>query len=180
MTGQEASTESWNSTDVQLNGQVVLVRTVKEMPTTQIVWLRLPSSAPDGQAYPSNDGQSLKKLYNKEIEMIDSTDGSATYTLEELKDVIRSILEKREPTDIRILDHKAKVADDEEKGCDHADHTISARLVAEVVEQHKLKGNVQGYASFPILWTCPCLWEIDMLVVLCGAWNPPWMSMIRG
>jgi hypothetical protein len=144
MTGQEATDSSWSSTDIQLNGQVILVRTLKEMPTTQLVYLRLPSSAPDGQAYAGSYGQSLKKLYEGNIDTLHTTDGSAEYTLDEMKDLISTLMKNREANDIRVLDSRISIRQDGEMGSGHADHSISARLVLDVVHRDRIKGIIQG------------------------------------
>lgn len=135
---------AWNATDVQLNGQVVELRVLKHSPHVHVIYLRLPNGAPDGGGYSASDDDSLKKLYSGHIQSLHATDGSAMYTLDSLKDLISTILKKRAANDIRVLDFKTPLPENGEKDCEHADHSVSARLVAEVVERDHIKGNLKG------------------------------------
>jgi LmbE family N-acetylglucosaminyl deacetylase len=114
------------------------------MPNMQIVYLRLPDSTPSGAGYDVNHGESLKKLYTKEIRSISTTDGNATYTLDLLKDLIATILHERKPNIVRILNHKAPIPDEHSAIQDHADHVVSAKLVKEVVTKQNIEGTVQA------------------------------------
>lgn len=146
MAGQVTNSSSWNSSDVQFGGQLVMMRSLKEVPDVQLLYLRLPHSMPDGRSYLTGDGQgqSLKKLYEDKVETISTTDGSATYTMDELRDLISTILQKRQATDVHVLDYKTPVLEDYDMGGEHADHTVISRLVVEVMEKDKLKGNIRG------------------------------------
>lgn len=145
MTAQPADDNAWETANVQFNGKVVLLRTLKDSPHVQVVYLRLPNGTPDGEGYAASEGESLKKLYNKEIGSLSATDESATYTLDSLKDLISAMLEKRKATAIRVLDYKTPIPKDrEDKDREHADHSVSARLVAEVVEQDNIKATLRG------------------------------------
>jgi hypothetical protein len=133
----------WSTADIQLNGKLVLVRTVKEWPQFQIVYLRLPDSVPDGNPYLESGDGSLMELYGKKGATLTSIDGSARYTLDALKDLISSILQKRAPNDVHILDPTWPLPG-EGKILDHADHSISARLVAEVMKRDEIKANLRA------------------------------------
>lgn len=138
---------TWDTLDVQFNGKLVLLHSPRELPHVQAIYLRLPNATPDGQSYPANDGGSLKKLFNNEINTLAATDGSAIYTLESLKDLIVTILKKREASDIHVLDYKTPIPEDYETHCDHADHSVSARLVAEVIENENITTHLRGYRA---------------------------------
>lgn len=114
------------------------------MPSIQILYLRLPDGAPNGQGYDANSGESLRKLYKREIKTITANDGSTTYTFNTLKQTIATILHNRNPSDIRVLNHKAKVPDIHNAGTDHADHVVSSKLIADVVKREKIKAKLQG------------------------------------
>jgi hypothetical protein len=90
------------------------------------------------------EGQSLKKLYNKEIGSITSTDGLTVYTLRDLKELIAFILYVRKPNDVRMLDHKAAytVGQEDLGHSDHSDHIVSAKLVNRVVTGEKIEASV--------------------------------------
>jgi hypothetical protein len=131
----------------------VLLRTLKEAPHAQVLYLRLPNGTPHGEGYAASGGKSLQKLYSGEIASLSATDESATYTLDSLKDLISTILQKREANEIRILDHKTllPLIGETMYERNHADHSVSARLVAEVVQRDNIKGNLQGYGLIILL-----------------------------
>lgn len=145
MAAQPSNETAWNETIVQLNDNMVLFRSPISLPNVQIVYLRLPHGMPDGQAYHGRGGESLQKLYAKDIGNITATDQSATYTLETLKELLSTILEKREAGEIRILDSTTSITSGREQAAeDHADHAVSARLIAEVVKHNDIRTTVRG------------------------------------
>jgi hypothetical protein len=144
MAGAPMSEMAWSDTRVKLNGKSVLSRSLKEIPNVQILYLRLPDGRTDGEGYDANESESLKKLYKKKIKTIAAIDGTEKYTLEDLKDLIATMLKQRNPHDIRVLDFKISVPEDNEECYDHTDHSISARLVVDVVKQDNIKGNLTG------------------------------------
>lgn len=135
---------AWSETRVKLNGKAVLIRSLRQGSNVQILYLRLPDGATDGEGYDANDKESLKKLYRKKIRTVTAIDGSATYTLDNLKGLIATVLKQRKAHDIRVLDFKTPVPEDNEMAYDHTDHSVSARLVVEVLERDKIKGNLTG------------------------------------
>jgi len=136
--------KAWVETRVILNGKTVLSRALKDMPNVQIFYLRLPDGRTDGEGYDANESESLKKLYRKKIKTISAIGGSEKYTLDNLKDLIAAILRQRKARDIRVLDFKTMVPKDNEECYDHTDHSVSARLVVDVVKEDKIIGNLTG------------------------------------
>jgi hypothetical protein len=119
---------------------------LRGMPNIQIIFLRLPDGLPSGQGYHTHAGASLAKLYKKEIDSIASTDGLATYTLRDLKELIAYTLHMRQPNDVRILDHNTTLARAEEhhEYHDHTDHIVSAKLVQTVVTGENIRAKVHA------------------------------------
>lgn len=117
---------------------------LRGIPNIQILYLRLPDGLPSGHGYDARAGESLAKLYNKDIDSVTSTDGNATYTLRDVKDIIAFILQTRKPNDIRILNYKASMPRDGEHRTlsDHTDHIVSAKLVQSVVDEEKINANL--------------------------------------
>jgi hypothetical protein len=116
------------------------------IPDIQIVYLRLPDGSPSGHGYNARGGESLSKLYHREIDSITSTDGNATYTLRDIKEIIAFILHARKPNDVRILNHKADIPKVQERQVlsDHTDHIVSAKLVQSVVTGEKIKTTLKS------------------------------------
>jgi hypothetical protein len=119
---------------------------LRGMPNIQIIFLRLPDGLPSGQGYDAHAGASLAKLYKKEIDSITSTDGLASYTLRDLKELIAYTLHMRQPNDVRILDHNTTLARAEEhhEYHDHTDHIVSAKLVQTVVTGENIRAKVHA------------------------------------
>ncbi|KAH4177004.1 hypothetical protein HBI38_016700 [Parastagonospora nodorum] len=117
------------------------------MRNIQIIYLRLPDCAPSGRGYVATRGASLSKLYYKEIDSITATDGNATYTLRDIKELIAFILHERKPKVIHILNHQAKFSDAHSASSAHADHIVSAKLVRGIVTAEKIKATVKSYAA---------------------------------
>jgi hypothetical protein len=118
---------------------------LRGIPNIQIVYLRLPDGESFGRSYDARGGESLTRLYRKEIDSVTSTDGNATYTLRDVKEIIAFILNTRKPNDIRIPNHKASIPKDgkhRHAPSDHTDHIVSAKLVQSVVTGEKVKANV--------------------------------------
>ncbi|KAF2739474.1 hypothetical protein EJ04DRAFT_326658 [Polyplosphaeria fusca] len=147
MAGLGRNQTSWNETSLEINKKTILLRFMRNAPQIQIMYLGLPSSKQDGQGYDSNNRATLKKLYQGEIKTINTTDGKSMYSLDDLKAVISAVLKQRAATDIRILDDKAPIPKNGQTACDHADHSISARIVSDVVRGDKIEGNVLAYAG---------------------------------
>ncbi|KAF2711665.1 hypothetical protein K504DRAFT_500321 [Pleomassaria siparia CBS 279.74] len=137
----------WNDTYVKLNGKKLLLRSSEDIRNVQILYLRLPDGGTQGEGYDVTGKESLKKLYRNKLETITAIDHSATYSLQNLKELISTVLKERKAHDIRVLDFKTNVPEDNEQCYEHTDHSVSARLVREVMEEDKLEGNLTGYAG---------------------------------
>jgi hypothetical protein len=130
---------------VRVGTQDVHSWSLRGVPNIQIIYLRLPDGVPSGQGYDARGGESLTRLYRKEIDSVTSTDGNATYTLRDVKKIIAFILHTRKPNDIRILNHRASMPKDGRHRyapSDHTDHIVSAKLVQGVVSGEKIKANM--------------------------------------
>lgn len=114
------------------------------MHNIQIIYLRLPDGGPSGHGYDATGRASLSKLYYKEIDSINTTDGNATYTLRDIKELIAFILHERKPNVVHILNHQAKFSDTHSASSDHADHIVSAKLVRGVVTAEKINATVKS------------------------------------
>lgn len=133
-----------NNTRVQVGEYEVDIWSPRKVPNVQIIYLRLPDGGHVGQGYDAYNRESLRKLYAKEIDSITTTDKNATYTLEKLKDLISTILYVREANDIKMLHHKGSLPENEtDTDSDHADHTIAAKLVMEIIEKEEITAKVQ-------------------------------------
>ena len=144
MSGLAVDNQTWETSTVRIGENNFQLASQSAGLNVQNMYLRLPDGAPTGQGYESNDGESLRKLYNGDITTITTTDGNATYTLESLMNLIAAILHKSNATDVRVLDYKTGIPDDEDARSDHADHVVSARLVVDVMKRENSEAKLQG------------------------------------
>jgi hypothetical protein len=118
------------------------------MRNIQLIYMRLPDGAPHGHGYDAHKGESLGRLYKKQIDSITSTDGNTTYTLRDLKEIIGSILHQRKPIVIHVMNHKASHPGDQQfpysSQADHNDHLVSAKLVQSVINVEKINATVKS------------------------------------
>ncbi|UPX09927.1 uncharacterized protein EKO05_0000604 [Ascochyta rabiei] len=106
--------ETWQTSTLRIGESDLKLSTHSEAFNMQIVYLRLPDGGPAGRGYEVHNRESLRKLYRGDIETIATTDGNATYTLESLKDLVAAILLESNATNVRVLDYKTGVPDDED------------------------------------------------------------------
>jgi hypothetical protein len=132
MAGLATNRTVWAETSVTLGQRNVTVRFLKDVPNIQIVYLRIP------------DGDSLKKLYSKKIVSVTTTDRSTVYSLEALKALVATVLKQKAPRDIRVLDFKSPIPQNDEHKGDHADHVVSAMLVLDAVKHNGINSTVLG------------------------------------
>jgi len=71
-------------------------------------------------------------------------DGSTSYTLKTLKDLIATVLRQKTPHSIRVLDFTKSIPEVGEHDGEHADHVVSARIVVDVVQQGNFEGKLLG------------------------------------
>ena len=135
--------QDWQGFDAQIGKFRVQIRLHTAISNMQILYLRLPDGSSTGEGYRANSMESLKKLYDQDIESINTTDGSGEYTLDSLKSLIATILHERKANKIAVLDHKATIFDGE-NGSDHADHVVSAQLVVDTIKQENIEGELIG------------------------------------
>lgn len=144
MSGLATDNQTWQTIAVRVGDSQVRLSSYSGAGNLQMVYLGLPDGGPVGSGYEVNDGASLRKLYNGDIETIATTDGNSTFTLESLKDLIATILHESNATDVRVLDYKTGIPDDEDARSDHADHVVSARLVVDVMKREQIKAKLHG------------------------------------
>ncbi|KAJ4318468.1 hypothetical protein N0V94_004423 [Neodidymelliopsis sp. IMI 364377] len=114
MSGLEMGGQSWQTRTVQMGDGNVTLSSCPEVPSMQMLYLRLPDGGPAGQGYGVSNGESLRKLYTGDIKTITTTDGNATYTLDSLKGLLAAVLHESNATDIRVLDYKTGIPDEED------------------------------------------------------------------
>lgn len=133
-----------NDTTVQIGEHTLSASSLLGLSNVQILYLRLPQSEYFGKGYKAYREESLEKLYSADIPHITTTDEKATYTVEDLKDIIATILRDRRANDIRVLNYfETLTTDEEDDQLDHADRIVSAKLVMDIIKEEGIEGNVK-------------------------------------
>ena len=142
-----------NHTTVQIGEHTISASSLFGRSNVQILYLRLPQSKYFGKGYKAYYEESLARLYNADIPHITTTDGKANYTVQQLKDIIATIIHSRQANDIRMLNYfEALNTNGEGDQLDHADRLVSAKLVMNAMEDVGFSGNVKVYVSAHESW----------------------------
>ncbi|KAJ4346539.1 uncharacterized protein N0V89_010470 [Didymosphaeria variabile] len=142
MAGAPVNQTGWDGVKVACGDALITLRYPKDAKGLLLIYLRFPDGASGGQGYKETGQVSLKKLYQNQIQSMSSIDGEITYNLDGLKHLISIILQWKSPKFIRTLDDLTPIAKDGEYTAEHADHSVSARIVHDVIKEYKIPGNV--------------------------------------
>jgi hypothetical protein len=145
MVGKATDGTAWEESNMTMNNRSIVSRFLKDLPNVQVIYLRLPSSMPDGQAHSGSEEGTLKQLYTTQVQNLTTTDNNTVYTIFFLRELLSSIMAERKANDIRVMDYRAALPDINERGCEHADHSVSARIVLDAMRYGRYQANVQGY-----------------------------------
>jgi hypothetical protein len=151
MAGLSVDSSAKEEATIQVGAHFLHSWSLRDLSNINMIYLRLPDRLQTGQGHDANEGQSLSKLYQKEIETLPSTDGNAIYTQQELKEVIAFILHARKPNNVGILNHIVAIPDGNniKVRSDHANHIVSAKLVMDVIADEKISTTVKSYVTHP-------------------------------
>jgi LmbE family N-acetylglucosaminyl deacetylase len=120
MLGQDGAV--WHHSTVQVNGHENL----------------------DGQGFPSTGYASLKKLYDNSIDTIQSIDGSASYSSQDLIATLRASMDMYQPSQIRTLGY-----DDDFSAGDHSDHNVASYFTKQAFLGYTGTGSLRTYMGYP-------------------------------
>ncbi|XP_014555901.1 hypothetical protein COCVIDRAFT_38460 [Bipolaris victoriae FI3] len=135
-----------NNTTIRLGKHDIAASPLLGLSNVQILFLRLPDSTYYGQGYSAYREQSLKMLYSADISHIVATDGAATYTIRDLKEIIAAILRERRADEIHVLNYLASLSTGQDDyQLEHADRIISAKLVMDVVKEEGIEARVVAH-----------------------------------
>lgn len=138
---------SWKQSTVTVNGHHLAMFTLAGRPSITEIFLRLPDGNPDGSGATVHDHQSLLKLRANQIPVIDTVDGSGSYTKASLLATVTALVEDFAPDVIRTQDY---AAGDFEPIGDHADHTCAAYLAHAASDAYSQPHQFIGYLDYQI------------------------------
>lgn len=114
----------------------------------RIYFLRLPDGSPDGDGYPRDGNESLKKVLTGQIASISSIDHTLSFSLRELETVLRDIVAAESVGSAEVW---VNIQDESwtESPIDHSDHKATANIVLDALKQTRFYCvNIARYATY--------------------------------
>lgn len=93
----------------------------------------------DGNGYGVTNYESIRDLFFGVIGTIQDMDGTASFTLETLKQAVGEVLTARKPSRIRTLDHLSNF-----DAGDHSDHITTGRLAKQIADAYAPSASFEG------------------------------------
>jgi LmbE family N-acetylglucosaminyl deacetylase len=137
--------DNWMASTIWLGGQPVLLEASASRPSIQHIWLRVPDGNFLGTGFNSTGCTGLSKLYSSASlvarGLIVRQPGlpavTSIWTLNSLKEAMSDAIGAIDPDVVRTLDWTST------ESKDHADHTATAKLVRDVIQE--------GYSKTPLV-----------------------------
>lgn len=145
----------WSNSETSVSGHRVTIHTLQGAPRLTLVFLNLPDGSFDGNGFSKNRHQSLRKLLRKTISDITTIDGSDTYTLEGLSEVLLKLITDYRPDQLR--------AQDDGHDFNHSDHRAVAKLVHAADHQYLAPHAFTTYRDYITILHRPNLNASDLV-----------------
>lgn len=137
------TTEHWITDAVDAGGP--RTRTLMDRPEVSVVFLRLPDGFPLGTGSERYGWQSLQRLLEGDIPVIDAVDGSAMYSFDDLLAVLTGLMDDVGPTDIHVQDYVGDYGDG-----DHSDHYSVAFLAQIAAVDHGSEHTLYSHQCYGV------------------------------
>ncbi len=137
--------DDWTAEDAGVTMGRISVHTLTDAPHVSIVFLRLPDGF-DGGGSAAYGWESLAKLWDGSISTITSVDGAEWYTRDEVLNMLVQLMEKFEPTTVRVQDWTTDPANLD----DHNDHWATAVFAQAASGLYEGPHTLLSYEGYPI------------------------------
>ncbi len=114
-----------------------------EAPDVRLYFVRLPDGGANGAGYGANSGESLRKLWNDQIDTITTKDDANTYTADDLSGLILGLMEIHQPETLLIQDINSDHVDS-----DHSDHVNAALFAFEAHQYYDTEHELVSYVEY--------------------------------
>ncbi len=131
----------WTTADAGIPGRPAILTMLTARPEVSLVFLRLPDGNLAGQGYPQTGGRSLLGLWQDSLSRVSTVDSSSSYNRTELIDVLRELIVKANPKELRTLDIR------DQQG-DHSDHQQVGLFVTAGVTESRLAVVPRYYVGY--------------------------------
>ena len=136
---------NWTQSDAGISGHPIPVFTLQGRPTISVVFLRLPDGNLDGSGFSNYNRQSLQKLWQGSIQSISAVNGSSSYTLSGLTNVLTQLMTNYGPDEVATQDFVGPFDDG-----DHSDHHAAAYLTKSAGQAYVTPHTLVGYQDYGI------------------------------
>lgn len=127
------------------SGQTIMVRTLNGKPNISLVYMRLPDGEPEGTGTELYGWESLSRLLEGDISVINAVDDSAAYTSATLRNALLDLINAAQPDHILTMDYVNGIGTDS----DNYDHHATA-LYAQDASRYASRGHsLTGYQGYP-------------------------------
>ena len=154
----------WISRIVKLaENEYVTIASPKTNNKISLIFVHLPDGSPTGIGFKSSKNQSLLKLTSNKIPLLNTVDGQSVYTLNQLTNVISTLMNYYKPTVIRSQSQILKFTGNPYK--DHSDHINTGEMAAQAFLQYANQKSTPFYAyiGYPIYASPPNLTDVEII-----------------
>lgn len=137
---------SWRQTIAGIPNHPIPIYTLRANPSLSLVFLRLPDGNWDGSGFSNNNYESIKKLWQGNIQTVKAVDGSSLYNKQDLVTTLLTLMTDFRPDKIRTQNYV-----DGYSGADHSDHSTTAFAALEAHAQYPRAHTFIGYLGYGTL-----------------------------
>lgn len=116
---------------------------LESTPDIRLYFLRLPDGNYFGSGYSSTDFQSLERLWDREIDQIDSVDGANTYSADQVSGLLLGIMDHHQPETVMRHDYESIHHTSE-----HSGHIHTSLFVNEAQDYYATEHDTISYVAY--------------------------------
>lgn len=134
----------WRDEQHLLDGRLVAVSYLQNVPEVSLLFLRLPDGNVDGGGFAASGGESLHRLLSGELGIIHTvTEHKIVYSRGEIIEALAAVMQTDRPEYIRSQSPEGHAEGD------HTDHAAVGTLVAAAAATHRGLYTLSAYAGYP-------------------------------
>ena len=133
---------AWSTSDAGVSGHPIPLLTLTGRPTVSVAFMRLPDGI-HGSGSPSNNFESLQKLWEGSIAQIHTVDGSSAYSKSALTATLTTLMDALQPETIRTQDYTIGFG-----AADHSDHVATALFARQAHPAYTTPHVFIGYEGY--------------------------------
>ena len=134
----------WTLSDAGVTGHPISLYTLTGNPKVTVLFMHLPDGGIDGSGFgPGGPGPSLEKLWKNTIASIPTTDGSSSYSRQDLIDTLLALFNSINPSRINTQDFIGTFGDG-----DHSDHHAVAQISKTAHNSYTTLHTIYSYRDY--------------------------------